>query len=212
MKELSIEEKAKAYDEAKEKAKVLKECSTNMEVVRYMDELFSELAESDDERIRKALINGFKDYKGWDEEWFDGITVREAIAWLESKDYQKPTKEHDVCDFCDERYGCVNPCSVKLIEQNPAWSEEDEINLDWLITVCERIHYKSDQQVSLDSALGLKNWLKGIKDRIQLHNTWKPSDEQMLAVDTSINVIGKGTLNGKCLIELYEQLKKLRRE
>jgi len=39
---------------------------------------------------------------------------------------------------------------------------------------------------------------------------WKPSDEQMIAINTAINVIGKGTLNGKQLIELEAQLKKLR--
>jgi hypothetical protein len=39
---------------------------------------------------------------------------------------------------------------------------------------------------------------------------WKPSEEQMLAIDTAINVLGKGTLNGKQLIELYQDLKKLK--
>lgn len=53
--------------------------------------MFPELKESEDERIRKALINGFKDYKGWDEEWFDRITVREAIAWLEKQGKQGKT-------------------------------------------------------------------------------------------------------------------------
>ena len=60
------------------------------------DYIFPELKESEDERIRKALINGFKDYKGWDEEWFDGITVRDAIAWLEKQDDQK--KSYDTCN------------------------------------------------------------------------------------------------------------------
>jgi hypothetical protein len=50
-----------------------------------LETLIPELKESEDEKIRKALIDGFKDYKGWDEEWFDGITVREAIAWLEKQ-------------------------------------------------------------------------------------------------------------------------------
>lgn len=56
MEELSIEEKAKRYNEALEKAKTLKECSTNTEVVGYMDELFPELKESEDERVRKELL------------------------------------------------------------------------------------------------------------------------------------------------------------
>ena len=46
----------------------------------------------------------------------------------------------------------------------------------------------------------------------ECQNTWKPSDEQMLTINTAINVLGKGTLNGKQLIELQEQLKKLREE
>ena len=41
---------------------------------------------------------------------------------------------------------------------------------------------------------------------------WKPSDEQMLAINTAINVLGKGTLNGKQLIELRKELQKLREE
>jgi hypothetical protein len=32
----------------------------------------------------------------------------------------------------------------------------------------------------------------------------------MLAINTAINVLGKGTINGKYLIELHEQLKKLK--
>lgn len=39
---------------------------------------------------------------------------------------------------------------------------------------------------------------------------WKPSKEQMVAINTAINVIGKGTLNGKQLIELREELQKLK--
>lgn len=95
---MTLEEKAKAYDkilkaavEAYKYDKALKAA-----VVAYKHEdkhlkatletIFPELKENDEsERIKKALINGFKDYKGWDEEWFDGITVREAIAWLEKQ-------------------------------------------------------------------------------------------------------------------------------
>lgn len=32
---------------------------------------------------------------------------------------QKFIKEHNVCDFCEDTYGCINPCPVKLIEQKP---------------------------------------------------------------------------------------------
>ena len=48
--------------------------------------------------------------------------------------------------------------------------------------------------------------------KVSVKEYWKPSDEQMLAINTAINVLGKGTINGKYLIELHEQLKKLREE
>ena len=40
----------------------------------------------------------------------------------------------------------------------------------------------------------------------QTQSRWIPSEKQMIAIDTAINVLGKGTLNGKQLIELQEQL------
>lgn len=84
MKELSIEEKAKAYDEALEKAKTLKETSTNTEVVGYMDELFPELKDSEDERVRKELLAVIDDL----------ILPNEQhdrfVAWLEKQGKQIP--------------------------------------------------------------------------------------------------------------------------
>jgi hypothetical protein len=46
--------------------------------------------ESEDERIRKALIGGLKDciYT----EWYDGVSIKEIIAWLEKQGEQKPTE------------------------------------------------------------------------------------------------------------------------
>ncbi len=107
--------------------------------------------ESEDERIRKALINGFKDYKGWDEEWFDGITVREAIAWLEKQD----DKESITCPICGweiEKQG----------EQKSAWSEEDEKYSSYICAALQ-CYYRlredrnnTNGQEDLDKA---RNWL-----------------------------------------------------
>lgn len=63
MKELSIEQKAKAYDEAIERAKKLKEDPQGVlyeysykEGDTICDYIFPELKESEDERIRKAIL------------------------------------------------------------------------------------------------------------------------------------------------------------
>ena len=77
MKELSIEEKAKRYDEVIERAKkVLLDCTQEeQKVVEYIS---PELAESEDERIRKAVVDAV-------------VTLSESplktkmLAWLEKQ-------------------------------------------------------------------------------------------------------------------------------
>ena len=65
----------------------------------------------------------------------------------------------------------------------------------------DKIEYSSGEPTFDD---GWSGAMKFIRER-----QWKPSEEQMLAINTSINVIGKGTLTGKYLTELHEQLKTL---
>ena len=82
MKELSIEEKARRYDEAIERAK--SKINNDKDHVLYEDdviEIFPELKESEDERIRKELIE-FVD--------INTLSVDERhdrwIAWLEKQE------------------------------------------------------------------------------------------------------------------------------
>lgn len=79
MKELSIEEKAKAYDDAIERA-------IRMFSEKELNYLFPEFTESEDEKIRKVLI-------GWINlepstsfnNTFDGFSKEQILAWLENK-------------------------------------------------------------------------------------------------------------------------------
>ena len=84
MKELSIEEKAKRYDEVIERVrKVLLDCTPEEQhVVEYIS---TGLSDSDDDRIRKKLLSSFKDImKNADEDelWY-GLSYNDIIAWLE---------------------------------------------------------------------------------------------------------------------------------
>jgi len=81
MKELSIEEKAKAYDNVREKIAV--RFGSNV-----ANEIFSEYEESEDERIRKALINQFSDYKRRGENHGFGYSNDKILAWLEKQGEQ----------------------------------------------------------------------------------------------------------------------------
>ena len=85
MRELSIEEKAKRYDEAK--ARMSRAYNSNRCTIGFMNEIFSELKEeNEDERIIKHLITLFKDEYGENSNArFAGIKVKDIIAWLEKQ-------------------------------------------------------------------------------------------------------------------------------
>ena len=85
-KKKTIEEKARAYDEAIKRAKK----SYGNEIT---EKIFPELKEGDDENIREAILNGLIDCRdapdlGWSN--FGGIHIDDCIAWLEKQGEQKP--------------------------------------------------------------------------------------------------------------------------
>lgn len=82
MKEMTIEQKARAYDEALERAKNEYQTHKSFNGFREMlVRIFPSLKENNDEEIRKALINVFATHK--DYEMFFGVSVKDIHAWLE---------------------------------------------------------------------------------------------------------------------------------
>ena len=86
MKELTIEEKAKCYDEAIERAKKIHKYSSDLAEIKRIEQIFPELKESEDERISKEIIDIIDSY--------DVAHLRAAglpsripkyIAWLEKQ-------------------------------------------------------------------------------------------------------------------------------
>jgi hypothetical protein len=90
-----------------------------------------------------------------------------------------------------------------LLELVPSkeWSEEDKYNFSDIEAM---IHTMKGDGRNADKLI---NWLK---ERIQQQKQWKPSEEQLKALNT-MNVTGCITEvgQGKSLIELYNDLKKL---
>ena len=95
---------------------------------------------------------------------------------------------------------------MKKIEQNPAWSKEDE---EMLNKVIEDIVKLAGPYVCYHKDV---DWLKSLKDRVQLQ--WKPSDEQIEALGFAADCIvpAEFCFKRKELKGLLEQLKKLREE
>ena len=163
----TIKEKAEEYDRLK--ALVMK-CSIDKYgciIGIKPSDMFSELAESEDERIRKQLIAVVELYYGETDEQ----EKKDCLAWLEKKS-----------------------------EQKSAWSVEDSAMLDNIVAWIE------GKWGTLGGKVGGKeayiSFLKDLKDRY----TWKPSDEQIEALQESIGIVGELTQRGKILKELVEQL------
>jgi len=90
--------------------------------------------------------------------------------------------------------------SKVTLQPNPtAWSEEDEEILRTIIS--DGIRGAEFDMLQID-------WLKSIKNRY----AWKPSDEQMKVLEAMLTVSPQSPTMTSTLIELYEDLKKLRVE
>jgi hypothetical protein len=232
MKKLSIEDKAKRYDEAIETARKINSGEgvaappdwTVCEVV------FPELKESEDERIRKDikqhflyLDDSFPDKAKW-------------LAWLEKHGEQKPVELPKGEDYgIDGLYAAIDilkktlgkvdgyqtddgilehKCAItavkKLYNQKPAeWSEEDEKNLQGIIDEIEANKH-SAPDYDLATYDRFLSWLKSLRPK----NTWKPSDEQLDALHDAAVYVDKSMFPypKEILMKLYKQLKKLKEE
>lgn len=138
MKDLSVEQKAKRYDEALGKARQLCDYPTSKSFISDLQDLFPELKESEDEQIRKEdedvrkwLISQLEIKSDVNNSRELELMILKSIAWLE-----------------------------KQGEQNPTWSEYDELMLKDMIEFIE-------SGWSSNGKSHLIYWLKSIKDRIK---------------------------------------------
>ena len=218
MKELSIKEKAKSYDEAI--LRMRHAFDSNRCTIGFMNEIFPELKESEDEKIRKALIELVRDTTG-DSLWIDyNVHVEDAIAWLEKQGEQKPVEwskmDMERYESCLKQLGTGNPSQPETInskwfrehcyapfncKKTVEWSDDDEQYL----LVCKNALAKYQVSDKWDASI-IYSWLKSLKDRY----TWKPSDKQMKALH-DLNLTGNLSYagQGQVLIDLYNALKNL---
>lgn len=205
----SIEEKAKAYDEVREKIAI--RFGSNV-----ADEIFSQFEMSEDDRIRKriiALVNAHG----------QGMYKDEMLAYLEKQVEQKPAWSED-----DENR--INRLIAYFEDKESFTAEDDIVYANWLKSLKDRVQPKQEwseedekmlNQIIKDYERGNESWLKGqgslpFGNRItwlkslRPQNRWKPSDEQMEALKSSTYCQNKQM--SKILFELYLDLKELREE
>ena len=197
----TIEEKAKAYDEALGRARNLMNQIQNNELIGFPDqftEIFPELAESEDEKVRKEML-----------EFVSSADISEILdeetqaRWYNYLQRQKEQKPHR---FCDDTLKAIDKArELDEQEQKPAeWSEEDEENIESICSRLDSLLYTEDV-VEKTNIVGEIAWLKSLRP------SWKPSEEQMsmlLAVINDPNNAGAESCQ-IALREIYRQLKKL---
>ena len=177
-----------------------------------MEYIFPELKESEDENIRKAILSEL-DYlqnkEGWSD--FGDYQIEDVIAWLEKQGEQKPVEpQQDM--LSQEKYAkAVDEC-VYGEQKSAEWSEEYKMMLQYAIE-----HFERQKRNYTEGGDGKKamqefiDWLKSLRPQ----STWKPSDEQMDALQYVCRNLNPplsdklGWDSLKTLELLYKILKKL---
>lgn len=208
------------YNEALERAKdyfKANQRTGELEENDMLSDIFPELKDSEDETIRKRLIQYFSTFRLGT---FAGIEPKKIIAWLEKQKEFVSADFDDVWETADcneltaplEKYSkdaIKEMCHawydkgielerrnwlVKQGEQKPEWSEEDEAKLKSVLFHIEDVENKD-----------VISWLESLKDRY----TWKPSDEQIECLRDAIEHYQTNGYPALKLNELYEQMSKI---
>lgn len=149
MKELSLLEKADAYDRVAKEVKDFFNGKQKMpfDVDKTLEYLFPELKDSEDEKIRKEILEHCKNQaKPYKELGCKCAKIQSWIDWLE-----------------------------KQGEQKPAWSEKDERNLQGII---DEIKANKNAAPDYDLATydRFLSWLESLKDKFSPMNRSLKSD------------------------------------
>ena len=140
---MDILEKARAYDEALEKAKKeLNSCDSFGKGT--IENIFPELKEREDDKIRKEIIDYCHERLNTVYGALPNIeTIKRWLAWLEKQREQKPTdnkEKLDLLNFIRKETGCglaeVNNALLKLIKvlkqhPFPIMDKPRKLKIEW---------------------------------------------------------------------------------
>ena len=213
MKELSVEEKAKAYDEAVERLRnAFYDNNSRMceeyrnAVLKIIEPIFPELAESEDERIRKWLIKDMgRRLSCWTS---TEVTKEQVLAWLEKQgekiepiegfntEFERQVS-HLIASAINREHeyneGYVKWTANALLnfakrelekqgEQKSTWSEEDELHIRELERLVKQVWAIAEHENNKDTIHKMSDlsfFLKTLKPQLK-------QDEQKPVVDTKV--------------------------
>lgn len=95
------------YNDALDRAKKLKESSDSTAVIDGCEQIFPELKESEDERIRKLIIRHFKEIADRNEQSWKNLDIPYIIAWLEKQGKTNIQNNNPFKIESDKFYFCI---------------------------------------------------------------------------------------------------------
>ena len=211
MKELSIEQKSVRYDEIIKKANKMH--NENCEICKAcLEELVPELAESEDERIKKRLIHLVN--KSYEQGGYalHKDEVEEMIAWLEKQ--SKASKVEQAMREVEEKAEAFTEAhkgetSEEILaqmrgEQKP-WSEKDEKIRKELLNHLKKASYGKTLVVN---TLDYRRWADWLEKQGEQSN-WKPSKDEMDALYGLAYITNKmDDKKDEAITKLYQDLKR----
>ena len=186
------------YKEALERAKIWQKHLYEVGDKDYADELnyiFPELAMSEDEKIRKALIDFFSKGAGNGAQT-NGVYDKDILAWLEkqesvgeivsrckkswynegkiagmaeglSNDDKYQQGWHDALEKQGEQKTWLNSLKNRVIQQpKSTWSEKDEQHIDSLLRRLDGLCRNEFERTRFAISED-KDWLESLKDRMK---------------------------------------------
>lgn len=200
----------KKYNEALERARKIYSMIVNNEIIGFPEqiiEIFPVLRESEDERIRKKMVEHFKSKTK--ETWCD-IPVKDILKWLEKKKYDRMKPVYDnqdsfesalekawkdyndsgarTVDGCEDNYvECAHAkgfregylLGLEKQEQKPAECIEDSV--------------KFEEGFKVGRESGLRDGQKYVLNNLDSYGLCKPawSEEDEKMIDTIVSVLGQ---------------------
>ena len=133
----------KAYDEALERARKFYDANTNEGYRKIFEEIFPQLKESEDEKIRKELVSLVLNAMGREKDSFSDDKYDSMLAWLEKHAEWTDEDEDELQRVinCVKGYGIV---AEKLCQYDKEREHIDKSVIDYHVT-----------------------WLKSLKERLQ---------------------------------------------
>lgn len=170
---MTQEEKAKAYDEALEKARIFRDHLSEIDYKDFASEIeyiFPVLKESEDEKIRKEIISLVLKALGREKDNLNDENYDKMLAWLEKQGEQKSMLSKDeqytlarIIESLEDD-GCptewltlLNDIYSMFCQKSTEWTEEDDKNLAHAEYACMKF---------FGGDTGLIDWLNKIKKRM----------------------------------------------